>query len=169
MNVSNLSCFLVILKEPRLAFYAWRPSNPYQDTSCLHHCTAVCLDLANVNPNSINVIILFTLWRSLPHVHNFWVQILQGQQQLERTSLVPRPPLFLFFNLCSSQKWKSSEKRGRPGNTSREWCQVDAMWMWEGGVQLQVRAQRTTGQAGVLDIVWMSGVLPGDKAHDDVV
>ena len=79
----------------------------------------ICLDLANVNPNScyMNMIILF--------MHNFWVSILQGQQQLEDKGRVPRPPQY------NTRKWKSNENR------EGLW-HLAIMWMMSGGCDVNV-------------------------------
>ena len=90
ISVLNLNCSSVILKELHLELYTRPPTTPiYQDTSCLPHYTVVYLDLVNVNLNSINIIILYSPFKEVYLVHNFWVQILRGRQQLEQSSLGP--------------------------------------------------------------------------------
>jgi len=129
-------CSSVILKELRLACYTRPPSIPIK-THFICSTVYCCLPWScEYKPKELST----WIWLSyshfkevyVTHVHNFWVSILQVQQQLEHTSRVLRPPLFC-SSVCiqyNTRKWKSNEKQGRPMTL--------IMWMMSGGCDTNV-------------------------------
>ena len=108
--------------------------------------------------------------------YNTWISHCKWTTLQMRLALFPG-----LLHFCSSvcvqyNTWsRRAQKVGKAWeHLSHEWHQVDTRWMWEGWCPatstgaINLRAVSYCS-SGVLTILWMFEVLPGDRALDDEV